>query len=185
MADPFTLLFLATSRNFERERWTTVQRAWEAAGKSLGLTVELAGDTWPATRRSLGTRGAVTMTIGITGHRQTWLEAEDPAPLDGLRCDVAPARFFSLHKIFSGFESGDSAFDRDFAVQANDPRLALALLDEPLRTAFRAAPPRRHFRYAEGRARVAWRAAALDRADLSASLTIVLAACRRTTGIYR
>jgi hypothetical protein len=187
MADPFTLIFKMLEPNLERQRWTEVQTAWRAvaSAQEIDLVEDGAEDTWPVTRRVLGDLPPHRLVIGIVTHRETYLETNDPTPLEGLTCDIAPASLLSSFAI-SRVETHDKAFDAELTTRANDEELARRLLSEDLRSSLRRAPAPFHFRYDGGRARLTWTATALERQHLGAALAVVLTACMHAgSSIYR
>lgn len=181
MADPFTLLFVMLQPNSEKERWTAVQAAWRELGDmggELALDEDDREDTWPVTKRPLGTISTVALSIGIHGAAETFIEAEDTYPLEALSCDVGPTSVlsrFAIHRI----TTGDEAFDAHVSARANDEAAARVLLGDTLRAALIEAAAPFHFHYASGRARLTWAASATSARELEAAVRTMLAACKR------
>src|SRR5262249_20847658 len=154
-----------------------VQAAWRATALDQGIELDEDDreDTWPVTKRRLGVASSVPLTIGIVTHRETYIETNDPYPLERLTCDVGPSSLLSGFSI-SRISTGNPAFDADFTVRANDEKLAFQLLSDHLRTSVRDVPLPLHFRYDRGLARLTWPATHLEPSHLAAALAAVLAA---------
>jgi hypothetical protein len=181
MIDPISLAYLFLKPNREREKWSRTQAAWRALLERLEIEAEDGrDDTWPVTKRELGTIDGNTVRIGIQ-----YLEMTDPFPLDRLTCDIGPASRLSSFS-FRRVTTGDASFDEKITARSDTEELARELLTDEFRGALRRIEQDFHFRYERGHAKLSWGTETLDPEHLQALLDAIVTACRRTASVpYR